>query len=463
MRYCIPAILMLFIFCNIAVADDYIQLSMVNQDSVYQNSDLDLDFYLTYECPEPNPMNGVSLAFILYTTGDVTFSHTSGEFTLHHSTDWFNVGGLIFDDTPITGTDLDTGTITFGGAYNSLFPGDGCIPPVTDELFVTIEFTIDDGFGGEFCIDSGFVPPGGTWKFSGMECGEGGAPDRPLLLDGNGDDVHPICINVIERACTGPTINVTPAGDVITRSHCSSASFQFQADPGMFGPDPVTIDAWSVKSGLGSISSSGYYTISAQSTGTYPVEIEVTNSCGNADTYAFDVEFTNNDPSFVGCPIEGHAVIESQASLQLNADDSDQCDDLEFSLVDDGGQTGVSVSAGGQFLWDPTPSTEGTYTFIAGVEDGEGGYAECVIDIIVSETPYFICGDANGNESVDIGDVLYILQYVYMGGPEPEPLQAANVNCDGVTDIDDVVYLLNYLFQGGIAPCDPDGNGIPDC
>jgi len=74
-----------------------------------------------------------------------------------------------------------------------------------------------------------------------------------------------------------------------------------------------------------------------------------------------------------------------------------------------------------------------------------------------------ICGNADGVECIDIDDVVYLIAYIFQGGPEPIPLESANVDCEGVIDIDDVVYLIDYLFLGGYIPCDPSGDGVPDC
>ncbi len=38
-----------------------------------------------------------------------------------------------------------------------------------------------------------------------------------------------------------------------------------------------------------------------------------------------------------------------------------------------------------------------------------------------------------------------------------------DVNCDGTANITDAVYLIQYIFGGGPAPCDPDDDGVPDC
>lgn len=67
-------------------------------------------------------------------------------------------------------------------------------------------------------------------------------------------------------------------------------------------------------------------------------------------------------------------------------------------------------------------------------------------------SPY-VCGDASGDRSVDISDVVYLIAYIFSGGSEPVPLLAGDANCDGSVDISDVVYLIAYIFSGGLAPC----------
>lgn len=75
-------------------------------------------------------------------------------------------------------------------------------------------------------------------------------------------------------------------------------------------------------------------------------------------------------------------------------------------------------------------------------------------------TPYrwfgyrsFLCGDANGDTKVNVGDAVFIVNYVFRGGPAPDPLASADVNLDGKVNIGDAVYLVNYVFRGGPAPC----------
>ena len=66
--------------------------------------------------------------------------------------------------------------------------------------------------------------------------------------------------------------------------------------------------------------------------------------------------------------------------------------------------------------------------------------------------PSFVRGDANGDRIINVVDVVYLINYVYIDGPAPHPLQAGDANSDRVVDITDVVYLIKYLFLGGPPP-----------
>lgn len=64
-----------------------------------------------------------------------------------------------------------------------------------------------------------------------------------------------------------------------------------------------------------------------------------------------------------------------------------------------------------------------------------------------------ICGDVNESGFVDIDDTMYLVYYIFGGGPAPPSEATANVNCVESVDIDDVIYLANYMFGGGPEPC----------
>ena len=75
----------------------------------------------------------------------------------------------------------------------------------------------------------------------------------------------------------------------------------------------------------------------------------------------------------------------------------------------------------------------------------------------------YITGDANGDMVINSADVVYLINYLFEGGPPPCGIEAGDVNCDEVISSADVVYLINYLFKGGPPPGDPDDDGIQDC
>ena len=61
-------------------------------------------------------------------------------------------------------------------------------------------------------------------------------------------------------------------------------------------------------------------------------------------------------------------------------------------------------------------------------------------------------GDANADGVIDLGDIVYLLNYLFKGDVPPRPIESGDINCDGVIDLGDIVHLLNYLFKGGPAP-----------
>jgi hypothetical protein len=66
--------------------------------------------------------------------------------------------------------------------------------------------------------------------------------------------------------------------------------------------------------------------------------------------------------------------------------------------------------------------------------------------------PSFARGDANGDGEINSGDIVYLINYLFIGGPAPSPLEAGDADCNGKIDASDVIFLINYLFIDGPAP-----------
>jgi len=116
-------------------------------------------------------------------------------------------------------------------------------------------------------------------------------------------------------------------------------------------------------------------------------------------------------------------------------------DDYGFGIAVDG--SGNVYVTGMTFSSDfPTPNPYQTY--YSGLD---------VFVTKLSWVPDYNCGDANTDEQIDLRDAVFLINYIFVGGPAPQLLSLADVNCSGSTNIADVVLLINYIFRAGPAPC----------
>lgn len=70
--------------------------------------------------------------------------------------------------------------------------------------------------------------------------------------------------------------------------------------------------------------------------------------------------------------------------------------------------------------------------------------------LTIDSNPWlYICGDSDRNGIVNLMDGLYVIKYLYRMGPEPMPLEAAEVDGNHILNIMDVTYLIKYLYKGG--------------
>ena len=61
--------------------------------------------------------------------------------------------------------------------------------------------------------------------------------------------------------------------------------------------------------------------------------------------------------------------------------------------------------------------------------------------------------DRMGDPAPDIGDLIYLVTYMFQGGEVPECMVEADINgSGGIPDIGDLIHLVNYMFQEGPEP-----------
>jgi hypothetical protein len=93
-------------------------------------------------------------------------------------------------------------------------------------------------------------------------------------------------------------------------------------------------------------------------------------------------------------------------------------------------------------------SAGSTDVFIAWESDGQDGSQGGVYARLYTGT----CksADADGNGTVDIADVFYLVNTLFAGGPAPAC--GGDVDGNGTVDVADVFYLINFLFASGPPP-----------
>ncbi len=65
-------------------------------------------------------------------------------------------------------------------------------------------------------------------------------------------------------------------------------------------------------------------------------------------------------------------------------------------------------------------------------------------------------GDANNDHNIDMLDILYLIDFVYCGGPEPTPHPLmGDANGSGSVNLMDMLYLISYLYDNPTGPPPP--------
>ena len=47
----------------------------------------------------------------------------------------------------------------------------------------------------------------------------------------------------------------------------------------------------------------------------------------------------------------------------------------------------------------------------------------------------YVCGDANGDLMVNVGDAVFLINYIFSGGAGPVPNESGDANCDGEINV----------------------------
>ena len=99
-------------------------------------------------------------------------------------------------------------------------------------------------------------------------------------------------------------------------------------------------------------------------------------------------------------------------------------------------------------------TTQGSYEIKVIAKDEDDALSEWSDSMPVSLGA--LCGDPNEDGVTNVGDVVYLVSYLYKAGPSPQPTDCVgDANSDDIVNVGDIVYLVAYLYGGGPAP-DPN-------
>jgi hypothetical protein len=147
------------------------------------------------------------------------------------------------------------------------------------------------------------------------------------------------------------------------------------------------------------------------------------------------------------------------ANFSVTATDRDTLDTLTIT------KTGVGefpcpprTSPNVCYFWWATENADtlnSPYQVIFVVDDGRDSTDTGIVWITVRPyviPPSGIEGDVNGDSVVNVEDVVFLINYLFMFGPAPNPPVAGDINGDCFIGISDVIWLINYFYLDGPPP-----------
>jgi hypothetical protein len=161
------------------------------------------------------------------------------------------------------------------------------------------------------------------------------------------------------------------------------------------------------------------------------------NGPGNASDFAWDIAVDSSGNVYVTGYSYGSGTYDDYATIKYYPDG-------DTAWVERYNGPGNSSDDASAIAVDGSGNV-----YVTGRSEG----SETYLDYATIKYIQFLRGDANGDGAINVSDVVYLINYLFINGPAPDPIQAGDVNCDGVVNVTDVVYLINYLFIGGPPPC----------
>jgi hypothetical protein len=384
--------------------------------------------------------------------------------------DVWDMTDLLVNDSVMNGFSSDT---MFIGAV-ALFNG---LPPGPLEHMMSLHFTADgaaaSGAVGTICIDSAFVPPSGSFAFS-----DAGGSVFPIEIhgpfcwpviyncpfdsdgDGYGDPGHP------ENDCPDdncPSVANTDQndadndglGDACDNCPDIENSDQDDADSDGIGDvcDPCT-DTDSDGFGDPGFPNSGCETDNCPSI--YNPDQTDTDDDGAGDACdncqgIQNPDQQNSDNDSYGDLCDNCPAVDNENQLNSDSDPwGDACDNCP--TIDNADQADADEDNIGDLcdICPDDPENDIDADGVCGdVDNCPEVYNPDQADVNedgIGDVCEYLCGDINGDEEFNVGDIIYFINWYFRMGPPPEHENAADVNNDGKINLGDIVTMIDNIF-----------------
>jgi hypothetical protein len=173
------------------------------------------------------------------------------------------------------------------------------------------------------------------------------------------------------------------------------------------------------------------------------------DDCPSTDNYYdLSVIVNNNVPAVdIGSYYNWGATNNLIVKDDIACIDPDTCDEFTYSLISGPGQIDPVTAI---YTWMPGPTDIGEY--MVTVEVSDGMFSDQGEFQVGTHDEACCPGDANFSGTCNVGDIVYLIAYIFQEGPAPRVMNWADANSDCAVNVADAVYLIAYVFNGGPPP-----------
>jgi hypothetical protein len=98
------------------------------------------------------------------------------------------------------------------------------------------------------------------------------------------------------------------------------------------------------------------------------------------------------------------------------------------------------------FMDRDVPNGEYQYAILGIIDGSSAESAVCPVEV---RRIQFIRGEVNNDGLNNLADVVYLFNYIFLGGPRPSCFDAADANDDGDLDLSDPIWIISYQYYSG--------------